>query len=119
MVAKLKLNMVAKLKLDMVAKLKLNMVAKLKLNMVAKLKLNRVAKLKLNRVAKLKLNMVAIKIRHKEGANKKIKVALWRHLPVLLSCYPGKAEGGALGPPSCPPVSSGKTIELVTCNLNL
>ena len=87
--------------------------------MVAKLKLNMVAKLKLNMVAKLKLNMVAIKIRHKEGANKKIKVALWRHLPVLLSCYPGKAEGGALGPPSCPPVSSGKTIELVTCNLNL
>ena len=50
--------------------------ANLKLNMVAKLKLNRVAKLKLNMVAKLKLNMVAIKIRHKEGANKKIKVAL-------------------------------------------
>ena len=30
-----------------------------------------------------------------------------------------KAEGGALAPPSCPPVSSGKTIELLilTCNL--
>ena len=42
-----------------------------------------------------------------------------KSFPVLLSCYPGKAEGGALGPPSCPPVSSGKTIELVTCNLNL
>ena len=34
------------------------------------------------------------------------KVALWRHLTVLLSCYPEKAEGGA----SCPLVSSGKTI---------